>query len=406
VKNNTDTSYGSVARALHWAVALLLITTFALGFIGSKIARTAETVELLQLMYSVHKTIGVTVLALAIARVLWALTQPRPVPLHPKRTLETLAGETVHWALYGALFIMPLSGWITHASEAGFAPILWPFGQGLPFIPKSQAVAHVSGTVHWLSSYAIFIALALHIAGALKHAVIDRDDTLARMTRGVSAGEAGVHAAMPKALAPLLAVGVWGVTLSAALILSDAFGHAQHTLSQLEGARAFEADQGQTDAPHWDVTDGALTISVLQMGADVAGQFATWDAAISYDDVTGAGAVSVVIDTASLTLGSVTEQALGPEFFNTDTFATAEFAGEITRLEGGSHVVEGAVTLLGKTAPVDLPFVLDVQGDIAKVSGTTQLDRREYGMGAGYPDEGTVGYSVQVQIELTATRAK
>lgn len=126
---NTDTRYGLIARLFHWVIALLILTDLALGLIGENIPRTADTAETLKTLYSVHKTIGVSVLFLAILRILWALVQPRPVPVHPARRAETLLAEVIHWALYGAIIVMPLSGWVIHSSEIGFAPILWPLGK-------------------------------------------------------------------------------------------------------------------------------------------------------------------------------------------------------------------------------------------------------------------------------------
>ena len=57
----------------------------------------------------------------------------------------------------------------------GFAPILWPFGQGLPFVPQSETVAQVAGAVHWVFTKVMAAAILLHIAGALKHHFVDRD---------------------------------------------------------------------------------------------------------------------------------------------------------------------------------------------------------------------------------------
>ncbi|MEL6959957.1 MAG: cytochrome b/b6 domain-containing protein, partial [Pseudomonadota bacterium] len=110
--SNTPTRYGLVSRTLHWAVAVLVLSALILGVIGKNIPRTAENIQLLTTLYSTHKTIGVTVLALAILRIGWALSQPRPVPLHPDRRLETFAAEAAHWVLYAALFVLPLSGWV------------------------------------------------------------------------------------------------------------------------------------------------------------------------------------------------------------------------------------------------------------------------------------------------------
>ena len=158
--------------------------------------------------------------------------------------------------------------------------------------------------------------------------------------------------------------------------------------------------------PVWTVAEGSLGITVQQMGASVSGSFGSWDAQIAYDPETGAGQVTVQIDTTSLTLGSVTQQALGPEFFNTESFATARFAGPISRQGSGpDHQVAGTLTLVGQEVPVTLDFTLELDGDSAHVVGQTTLDRRDFGMGAGYEDESTVGYAVDVSVDVTATRA-
>ena len=107
---NTATRYGLVARLFHWTIAILVLANIVLGLLGKFTPRAGDTVAFLQILYSAHKTIGVMVLSLAVLRVVWAISQPRPVPLHPERRIETFAAETVHWVLYAAIFVLPLSG--------------------------------------------------------------------------------------------------------------------------------------------------------------------------------------------------------------------------------------------------------------------------------------------------------
>ncbi|RPE66374.1 cytochrome b561 [Pacificibacter maritimus] len=403
---NTKNSYGGLARFFHWAIALLILTAFALGIIGDNMPRNAETVDTLKTLYSVHKTVGVTVFILAVLRIIWAIVQPRPVPLHPEKKLETLAAEVMHWALYGALVVVPLSGWVMHAAEVGFANIWWPFGQGLPFVPKSEAVSHAAGAVHGVAVFVLLGAVVAHIAGAVKHVVIDKDDTMARMTKGVSAGDASTSS--HSLIAPLAGLGLWVIVIGGALA-----GNAMAVETAAAPAEV-EATQDEpsgimpvTDAPEWTVTDGRLSFKVAQSGAPIEGVFDTWNAQITYDVDTGLGTVSVNIDTTSLTLGSVTSTAKGPEFFNTDAYTTSIFEAEIARIENGpAHVATGDVTLIGQTVPVLLEFDLQVDGTAAKMTGQALLDRRDFGMGQGYADESTVGFAVDITVELTAQRAE
>ncbi|KPP87548.1 MAG: Cytochrome B561 [Rhodobacteraceae bacterium HLUCCA08] len=386
---NTATRYGAVARGLHWAMALLVIAALALGLIGKVTPRNADTVDWLQVLYSLHKTIGVTVLALAVLRILWALSQPRPAPLHPERRLETLAAEAAHWLLYGAILVLPLSGWVMHAAEDGFAPIWWPFGQTLPFVPKSDTIAGIAGGVHFLAAIALVATLAAHIGGALKHALIDRDATLARMWRGAEAG--GPEAAGGHRRTAWAALAIW------AAVIALPFASAGR---QQAGAGVAP---GQAEAAGWQVQTGTLGFEVIQMGATVEGRFDSWEAAIDYDPQTGTGEVAVTIDMTSVALGSVTDQAKGPEFFDVARHAQAVFAARIARIDGAAHQATGSLTLVGRTVPVVLAFDLDLADGTATAAGRVTLDRRDFGIGAAYPDDSNVGFAVPVEITLTAT---
>src|SRR5690606_31615436 len=115
-------------------------------------------------VFSVHKTLGLAALTVALARIGWALTQARPAPVHPDRRAETLLAEAVHWTLYGAMVLVPVTGWIEHAATEGYAPILWPLGQGLPLVPKSPALAMTMAGVHHVLAWVLIGSIALHVA--------------------------------------------------------------------------------------------------------------------------------------------------------------------------------------------------------------------------------------------------
>ena len=151
---NTPRAYGSVHRFLHWTIAALILSAIALGLYAESFrAGGAEALPRMVQAFSIHKTVGITVLFLALARILWVLVQGHPRPLHPERRLENLVASTVHWALYGGMVLMPLAGWLLHTSApgGGFADILWPFGQRLPGVPQDAGLSerftafHVNG---------------------------------------------------------------------------------------------------------------------------------------------------------------------------------------------------------------------------------------------------------------------
>jgi cytochrome b561/polyisoprenoid-binding protein YceI len=375
---NSAATYGWVERAFHWSIALLIPTAAALGLVAHEWPYgTDAQLAVKATLFSWHKTVGVTVFLVALLRILWALTQPRPAPLHPERRLETFLAAAVHWLLYGALVLVPLTGWIHHASAVGFGPILWPFGQGLPGVPSDPALSETFATLHRAAQIVLAGALALHVAGALKHAVIDRDATLARMVRGAEPERmpVGRHSLV---LPLAAAAAVWAGAFGAGLALRP----AEEAPVTAGAAGAGAAAEPAAFAPNWTVEEGTLSIAVTQLGQPVTGSFAAWDAAIDYDEAAGTGRVEVSVDTGSLTLGSVTAQATGEE----------------------GHVADGTLSLRDATVPVRLPFTLEIDGETARMSGQVAVDRRDFGIGAAYGDETTVGFGVTIDVVLTARR--
>ena len=392
--SNTETSFGRATRTLHWLTALLILTAILLGLIANQLPADAAAIALKTQLFSLHKTLGVAAFLVALARILWALGQTHPAPLHPNRRVEITLAAAVHWMLYISMLAVPLTGWVHHAALSGFAPILWPFGQDLPFVAKSETTAAIFGTAHWVFTKLLVASILLHIAGALKHHFIDRDATLLRMMRGTAAPAA--PQSHPRSRAPLLA---------ALLIYTAGAGLAYALLPAIASQPASTAQPAATSG-NWQVTTGTLAFNVNQMGSAVDGNFADWAAEITFDEAATDGKhgqVAVSIDLASLTLGSVTDQTKGPEFFDVALHPTATFTADILPAATG-YEAKGTLTLHGISRPLSLPFTLHIDGDSATMQGTAQLDRRDFGIGAGYEDESTVGFAVTVTVNLTATR--
>ena len=395
---NTTRSYGSVTKTFHWLTALLILAEIPLGLIANGLAEqlrdpahvaSTAVLDRTVLLFSLHKTLGVTIFFVALARILWAFTQPKPGLLNPEHRLEAKAAETVHWLLYGSLILVPVTGWLDHAASVGFAPILWPFGQDLPLVPKSAALSSFLGNLHVIFMRVLVVAILLHVAGALKHYLIDRDKTLQRMLPGEPAAPEP-PAQRSGLVPPLAAVAIWIAALSIGLL-----GGLEETGAQPELA-AVQSD--------WSVIDGDLGIVITQMGSEVEGSFADWTAAIQFTDpaVPGpAGHVDVQIAIASLSLGSVTAQALGPDFFDADQFPIATFSGDIDKTETG-YTATGPLAIRGQEVIITLPFDLEKTGDTVDVTGQTTVGRLDFGIGDSMRDAGTLGLKVAIQVSLKA----
>lgn len=400
--SNSVTSYGSVTKSFHWLTALLILSNLPLGWFATDLAHqieTAPTEELIAratFLFSLHKTFGVAIFFVALARILWALSQPKPGLLNGDRGLEARAAETVHWLLYGSLVLVPLSGWVHHAATSGFAPIWWPFGQNLPLVPKSEAVSEIASTLHYVLMLVLVGAIAAHVAGAFKHHLFDKDATLRRMLPGRMD-------AVPTARQPGHAL-----PLAAALIV---------WLGAVSGATAlgwFDTPEVSGPAPlasvesDWQVESGQLQVTVQQLGSAVTGSFGEWTADIAYSESPDAdgkhGHVEVTVGIASLTLGSVTQQAMGADFFNTSAFPTAVLAADLLATEAG-QVARGTLTIREQSVPVEMPFDLSIADGTATATGALSLDRRDFNIGNGVTDEKSLGFGVEVSFDLTATRA-
>lgn len=401
---NTSASFGGISKTFHWVTALLILTLIPLGFIATDMAHalqdpsipsTNDDILRTVFLFSLHKTIGVALFFVALARIFWTLSQPKPGLLNADKPAESLLAETVHWLLYGSLVLVPLTGWIHHAATTGFAPIWWPFGQSLPLVPRNQTLATLTSGLHLVLGRVLILALVLHILGALKHHVIDKDATLRRMLPGPSDAPQ-VHAQPHALIPPLAALLIW----AAALTIGASIG-ALGTLS----APANTTAQSETQSD-WQISDGTLALDIKQLGNTVSGTFSDWTAAITFDDPDApgpAGTVAVSINVASLTLGSVTDQALGPDFFDTQTYPTITFKGQLNKTETG-YLATGPLTIRDTEMQITLPFDLDVIDASATMSASLDLNRLDYDIGTSVPDENTLGLTVRVTINLTATR--
>jgi cytochrome b561 len=167
--------YSRTAITLHWAVFALIATALAMGWI-----MTGLRISPLKLrVYSWHKWIGVTVLALFFVRGLWRLTHVPP-PLLPGPAWQRGAAHFLHAALYILMFLQPLTGWI-YSNATGY-PIVYLGLVPLPnLVAKNKPLAVIFEQIHDVSAIVLTVAIAIHAVAALKHHVIDRDATLRRM---------------------------------------------------------------------------------------------------------------------------------------------------------------------------------------------------------------------------------
>jgi cytochrome b561 len=170
--------YTRVAILLHWLIAALMLTTIPLGLYSADNKGT-----LADQLTNVHKLIGITILALTLARIGWRLThRPPPLPEAMAPTLKLVARAT-HVAFYGILLAMPLSGWWMTSAFPKRHPFGIPGVFDVPFLPVEMGMASAGAAheIHEILGWMTIALIVLHVVAALKHHFIDRDDILVRM---------------------------------------------------------------------------------------------------------------------------------------------------------------------------------------------------------------------------------
>ncbi|MEG3088010.1 cytochrome b [Sphingomonas sp. PB4P5] len=171
--------YHQVAIWFHWAIALLVLANLALGLLHESLFDGIAWVM------PVHKSIGLTVLALTLGRIYWRLThRPPPLPTGVAPWERTVAGIT-HFLFYVLMLALPLSGWAMVSGSAKRRPLDFFGLVDVPFLPVGPAVGNAAGNAHGLLGWVMLALVVLHAGGALRHHFLLRDTVLARMIPGL-----------------------------------------------------------------------------------------------------------------------------------------------------------------------------------------------------------------------------
>ena len=179
--------YSLVAIAFHWTIAVLIVLNIVLGWRMDRISGLDRFT-----LFQVHKSIGITVLALSVLRLAWRLAhRPPPYPATMQRW-ERVAASATHWTFYGLMLVMPVTGWVIVSASPLNLPTLLYKVIPLPHIgvvhdasmPVRQAIESNVGTTHVLLAYLFGALILLHVAAALKHQFVQRDGVLWRILPG------------------------------------------------------------------------------------------------------------------------------------------------------------------------------------------------------------------------------
>jgi cytochrome b561 len=447
--------YTAVAIVLHWAIAAAILFLIPLGFWMHIQAEHGNVSEGLYRAFQLHKSVGLTVLALSLVRLGWRLANPPPALPPHMPAWERFAAKATHWAFYAIMIGMPLSGWLfvsagwslhedrslavaTHYFGLFQVPALF----GLPQAGDDvrAGVANAAFVAHYVMAYAAIGLAVLHVAAALKHHLFDKDNVLTHMIPALRPLDGS--APPPKSPARLAVIGVGlgltGIALAAALFALSSFGAAApapQSASTIEITEpdsvapapvdaAAPSEQAAVAAPTepaapgapatWRVDAGASSIRFGYLYTDESGdtpmngRFTRWRADIRFDaDNLAASRADVRIETASADTGAAYHNSTlpGAGWFNSAAHPNATFRATDIRARDGGYEARGALTIRGETRNVRLPFTLAITGDRAVMDGAVTIDRRDFGIGDDAEGDDMIGRDVTITIHVVATRA-
>lgn len=439
--------YSTVAIVLHWLIAALVLFEVGLGLRMEAAHGSAKFV-----VFQLHKSVGITILLLMLLRLVWRFRhKPGDVTA---RGWERVLAHVVHATFYVILFALPISGWVIVSTSRIVVPTLLYGAIPWPHVPGFAAMAaaakeswHTAAEfVHVNLVTVIYAVFALHVAGALKHQVFDRDGGIVRMAPGARPGSR----ADPRLILILILILILaGVVLAAGLgrqwlpIGSTRQADARvpaspppmpapvpAPVSAMPAGPAPTPSAAAPDAPTMiddtapangsaaavqDVASWAiLRTSTLRFrtswsGDPIDGAFTRFDGDIDFSpDQLDRSRVEIRVDTGSAVSGDGQrdETLKSPDWFSVASHATATFKADRFRRTGPDrYIAGGTLRLKGVTLPISLPFTLRINGDKAIMQGSATVDRTAYRIGEGeFASTAEIPAVVKIDIAVQATR--
>lgn len=395
--NRDAPGYSTTARLLHWLVAAGIVLQYLLG---ERAENAADSGQLALQLASLaqHKSVGITVLALAIARVIWRmLSRPPQLPTAYQQSNPVLArlSQVAHSALYGLLFFLPLSGWLM--SSASAYSVSW-FGLfTLPdLIGPSEAAKETLQSAHHLAARALLVLALVHIGAAIKHWLIDKSGVMGRMASAVSIA----------LFAATLATGVWATWPEA----TESTAPALTAPAALVAPAAPAAPAAVSPPPQplqWQIDQdhSHIKFTATQAGAEFTGEWQRFNAQIHFDAAQlEYSRASVSIDATSVaTQDSERDSTLaGSDWFDSPNFATVTFtAANFALNSNGTFTATAQLDIRGAAYPVQFDFKVESQGNQRRLEGRAQLDRLALNLGTvEWTDTEWVGQFVEVNVVI------
>ena len=401
--------YSLVAIVLHWLLVLALAFQLSMGLSLDDLGTGGFAA------FQLHKSVGIAVLLLSLLRLFWRMAY-RPPPAVGRGFTGWLAAA-VHFGLYVFMIGAPLTGWLLVSTDKVRVPTLifgalpWPH---LPLGQGANGFAHVS---HALLGWLGIALILLHVAGAVRHQWLVKDNVMARIApaRGLWL-----------LLALLVPIG-WAVGMA----MTDSAGQApvrkeaavsveqQTAFAPATATPANQAEQAPpppasvaANPPVWTIKPGGtLAFSVRNGAVTISGRFTRWRGEIAFDpDRPESADIRMTIDLASASVGDATQDFMlaGSDFLDVPAHPRATFRSTSVQQTGANrYAAQGTLSLKGKSGPQTLNFSLKGTGLSRHVEGQAVIDRSAFGIGAGEAaDELATMVTLNFSFDATGSMAK
>lgn len=410
--------YSKTAMLLHWSLAFALAFQIGLGWQFDSLQRGPNLFEL----YQLHKSVGILILVLSLARLVIRMAYLRPKPL-ADAIWSRRAAKLVHGGFYLVLIGGPLTGWLLVSSAKIAVPTVLFGILPLPHLPVDSAAHGVAEALHTQLAWLAIALLLLHVVGALRHQFFKGEDILQRMLPWVLKRKTAAFATMCVILATIgMAYGA-GANLMLAKAPQARLPAAQSpapipeaTFSDAPESVEEPKTENKQDAgipvKEWRVSGGGkLAFTVDWNGTPINGTFRRWNSDIRFspDDLEQSRIrVTIDIGSASTADNQRDDMLLGESFLNAAVHPKAVFnSSSIRLLNEDRYSARGTLDMNGKTHPVTLNFKLKIDGTRAEVAGSSSLRRTQFGVGTGeWAATNEVADTVLITFDFTARAAQ
>ena len=373
---------------MHWLVAGLIICQYVLAELADYARADEALLKQLGLLAN-HKSVGMTILLIAAIRLLYRFFQPAPALPKTMPNWQQRLSNGSHFLLYALLFALPISGWLMSSATA--YSVSWFNLFAIPdLIAPNESRADQLAAIHYYLGSALLILAVIHIAAALKHHFIDKDDVLSRM--------AGLGSWISFALVAIVSIS------ALSQVGSKSAPASTNLIATTSSTKEDDTTLAPSDLAIWqiDYERSFIKFSGDQAGAPFTGQWQSWQAQLQFDKSDlSKGRFDVRIDTQTpFSNDDERDDTIrSSDFFDVSKFKEARFIANRFERSEDAFLALGTLEIKNLSHPVTLNFTVEQANGITTLEGSASLDRLLWNIGTGdWTDTSWVGQTVEVNV--------